>query len=298
MINYRSACLYLLGLTLAASAHAQDSDATEPLPQYDVELVIFKNLQVPKGREFVLPVSSPGRDERMLDLASPESVKAAANLGYRLLPGNELRLLDQVARIVESPRYELLLHVGWRQPGVEREAALPIWIRAGKVYGPEYTSIDSRIPLLESRAAATAAAAAAGTGQRPTEEALEALELQALERLPAERRGGIYELEGKISIALSRYLHASTDFVLRRPQTGPNAMLPSATENDPQADISTDSRILDNHRLRESRRMRSRNLHYLDNPEFGLLILITPYEAPDEATAIPAAESAGSEPGG
>ena len=26
--------------------------------------------------------------------------------------------------------------------------------------------------------------------------------------------------------------------------------------------------------------MRSKNLHYLDNPEFSMLILITPYEAP------------------
>ena len=27
--------------------------------------------------------------------------------------------------------------------------------------------------------------------------------------------------------------------------------------------------------------MRSKNLHYLDNPEFSMLILITPYEAPE-----------------
>ena len=28
--------------------------------------------------------------------------------------------------------------------------------------------------------------------------------------------------------------------------------------------------------------MRSKNLHYLDNPEFALLILITPFEVPPE----------------
>jgi hypothetical protein len=37
---------------------------------------------------------------------------------------------------------------------------------------------------------------------------------------------------------------------------------------------------LDNHRLKEHRRMRSETLHYLDSPELSMLILITPYEIP------------------
>ena len=37
--------------------------------------------------------------------------------------------------------------------------------------------------------------------------------------------------------------------------------------------------LLLNYALNEQRRMRSRKLHYLDHPEFGMLILITPYEA-------------------
>ena len=42
--------------------------------------------------------------------------------------------------------------------------------------------------------------------------------------------------------------------------------------------------------------MRSKNLHYLDNPEFALLILITPYEAPEEdAAAEPQANTAPAE---
>ena len=42
-----------------------------------------------------------------------------------------------------------------------------------------------------------------------------------------------------------------------------------------------DTRILNNHSLKERRRMRSKKLHYLDSPEFSMLILITPYEAPE-----------------
>jgi hypothetical protein len=41
---------------------------------------------------------------------------------------------------------------------------------------------------------------------------------------------------------------------------------------------AADTRILNNHLLREHRRMRSKNLHYLDSPEFAMLVLITPFE--------------------
>ena len=51
-----------------------------------------------------------------------------------------------------------------------------------------------------------------------------------------------------------------------------------------------DTLILNNHLLREHRRMRSKNLHYLDSPQFALLILITPYEAPQVIEEAPSEE--------
>jgi hypothetical protein len=36
--------------------------------------------------------------------------------------------------------------------------------------------------------------------------------------------------------------------------------------------------------------MRSSKLHYLDSPEFSMLVLITPYELPDEAPLDPLLE--------
>ena len=49
-----------------AQSQSETADEAEETPFYDVEIVIFKNVQVPKSREFVLPVSSPSRDENML----------------------------------------------------------------------------------------------------------------------------------------------------------------------------------------------------------------------------------------
>jgi hypothetical protein len=280
-MKLRLICL-LLACMLPAAASAQTDAAAEAesIPRYDVEIILFKNVKVPRSREFVLPASSPSKPEKMLDLSSADSVEAAREEGYELLPTDEYRLLDIVARLVESPRYELLLHAGWRQPGLERDKVMPVWVKGGRIYGGEYTSIDSRIEMMASMARESAEADGAERNFEFDEQTLESQEQQLLEQqaaMPA--HGGLYELEGKISIALSRYLHTFTDLVLRKPRLTTDPELRNAATEAFLAANAADTRILNNHHLREQRRMRSRNLHYLDSPEFGMLILITPYEA-------------------
>ena len=110
-----------------------------------------------------------------------------------------------------------------------------------------------------------------------------ALQVESSEQLspaPAALGGELYELEGKITIALSRYLHSYVDLVLRRPQLEIDELPNSNAQGLSYTQNSADTRILNNHRLKEHRRMRSKTLHFLDNPEFGLLVLITPYKVP------------------
>lgn len=282
-------CLLLLATLFPVLALAQSETETEaePVPRYDVEVVLFKNVKVPKSREFVLPISSPSRGEKILDLSSPASIAEAAKLDYALLGGEELRLIDTVIKIVESPRYELLTHVGWRQPGLELGQAMPIWIKGGRIYGNEYTSIDSQIEFLESIPKSDTGGETEETSYGFDEQTLEALELQLLEQQVTQLHQGLYELEGKITIALSRYLHTYTDLVLRRPRQSADTLIPGAAQGRYLAAFSADTRILNNHSLKEHRRMRSKTLHYLDNPEFSMLILITPYEAPVVEDLVP-----------
>jgi len=291
-MNLRSLTLLALAVLLPGASLAQsDTGSSEkPDPQYDVELVVFKNIKAPKSREFILPISSPGRDEKMFDLSSASSVAAAARLGYKILPKAKYRLQEAVTRLVESPRYELLLHVAWRQPGVDRDKALPIWLRGGRIYGSEYTSIDNQLELLESIPRVDGAESGADRNFAFDEQSLEALELQMLEQQAMRTHQGLYEFEGKITVALSRYLHTYTDLVFRRPRLSVDPVTTNAPQDQYLAAYAADTRILNNHGLKEHRRMRSKNLHYLDNPEFAMLILITPYKAPQEA-ALPEPET-------
>ena len=289
-MNYRYLILLALAAWLPGPLLAQSDSADEATPMYDVEVVIFKNVKAPKSREYILPVSSPNRDDKMLDLSSAGSLAAAARLGYTRLPKDELRLLETVAKLKESPRYEMLSHVAWRQPGVEREKALPIWLRGGRIYGSEYTSIDNQIEFLESIPRIEGAETGGNKNFAFDEQTLEALELQMLEQQALRVHQGLYEFEGKITVALSRYLHVFTDLVFRRPRLSVDPVTSNTPQDQYLAAYAADTRILNNHSLREHRRMRSKNLHYLDNPEFAMLILITPYEAPQE-TAPPETET-------
>jgi hypothetical protein len=279
-MKFYPVCLLTLAALLPAAAPAQSTDESEEIPRYDVEVVIFKNIKAPQSREFVLPVASPSRGEKIVDLASADSVEEAQEFGFEILPTSKLRMLEIVGRLVESSRYELLLHVAWRQPGLDRESAVPVWLKGGRIYGKEYTSIDNQIEMMGS------IPYVADPGEETSFEfdaqTTEALEQQLQQQRESTSHRGLYELEGKITVALSRYLHTYADLVFRRPRLTIDESTTNAAQDEYLAARAADTRILNNHRLEEHRRMRSRNLHYLDNPEFGILILITPYEAPDE----------------
>jgi len=296
----------LLCLSLMPGVSGAQSGTTgedELLPRYDVEIIIFKNVKVPTSREFVLPVSSPGKTEEMLDLSSQASVDAALESGYEVLTADDFRLLDVVTRLVESDRYQLLLHAAWRQPGVDRGKAMPVWIKGGRIYGNEYTSIDNRIELIDNASQAdesvdTMVDTASNAGVDSTakkyefdEQTIESQELQLLDEQSVQQHNGLHELEGKITIELSRYLHTHVDLVLRRPRLSADPVLDNAVEEAYLAANAADTRILNNHQLREHRRMRSKNLHYIDNPEFGMLVLITPYEVAEGFVEAPIEEN-------
>ncbi len=270
---------YLLGLILVVSIQAHAATEDE-IRYYDVEVVIFKNNLGPKGQEYILPNSSPRKDGEILDLSSSASIKAAREKSYEIIPIEEMRLTETVLRIVNSTRYSLLAHVAWRQPGVGKDQALPIWIKGGRIFGEEFISIDNQIDI-----ELLAKTEYLGSENDSAFSTIESPDTQDSEY---ESDTSLYELEGKITIGLSRYLHTYADLVLRKPRLtiDPSIEVPgleqSVIENLP------DTRILNNHSLKERRRMRSNKLHYLDNPEFSMLILITPYEAPevDQTTSI------------
>jgi len=272
-----------LCLFVSASALAQTSQETptETVPEqriYDVEVILFKNKSVPKGHEVNLPTPAATHTPDTIDLFDPKQVEAAAAKGFSILQPADLRLLDVVQKIVKSSRYDLLAHIGWRQPGLDKAHAIPVWVHGGKIFDQNYSSIDqTESGVLNSNERTQAA------DNGSSQAALTAAPSGAsqLTTTPVPQRG-LYELDGAITIILARYLHTQADLVLRKPATLESLIQRVAQDKLP--DTQPGERILLNYALKERRRMRSKRLHYLDSPQFGMLVLITQYQKPQDET--------------
>ena len=77
----------------------------------------------------------------------------------------------------------------------------------------------------------------------------------------------VNELDGTITIVLGRFLHVYTDLAYRRP-----FKINTDSLNKPLAR----NHILADFRIKSHRKMRSKELHYLDHPYLGILIEIRP----------------------
>ncbi len=234
-------------LTFALFSVSLLLSAEEEVRYYDVEVILFENLDNiarqsenwPSSVELELP-------ETLIEIGQPYPgpipKEYQARLTFKPLAKKNLRLGEQVSTINKSESRRVLLHTGWRQPGMARETALTVHLKQAIPGEPAITGeiAGENVPQ--------------GSG-----------------RLAQAQAG---ELEGLIKVILSRYLHVETDIVFR-PQ--PVTL---------QEDIFN-FEVLDElnkpvvYRLKQTRRrMRSRELHYLDNPVIGMLVLITPYEPP------------------
>ncbi len=89
---------------------------------------------------------------------------------------------------------------------------------------------------------------------------------QAFE-IPVDNAKGSY-VDGTVRVAVERYLHLNLDLQLH-----------PANQEITNQTIGLDYQPPEI-RLTESRRMRSKEVHYFDNPRFGVIALITPYEPP------------------
>jgi hypothetical protein len=74
----------------------------------------------------------------------------------------------------------------------------------------------------------------------------------------------VYEIDGRIKISLSKYLDVDADLIYRRTVNLPDANGLPVNE-------------LRQFRLKEFRRMKSKTIHYLDHPLFGVVIGIDRY---------------------
>jgi len=255
--------LTLAGLT--SNAHAQpQSDQTGKW--YQVNLIIFASKNIGNSPEQWQPVEDLKRTfpANTIDLETPDTEQEAIDPGFLQRPVIGKSIKNAARRLKNSNAYQILYETSWTQPALSKKKAVPILIQAGK------------------------------------------------------RFGNYYELEGTVTLSVSRYLHFKTNlwlgkFVQQVELDTPWWQTPlyeaisvkKFDESAPQgiqldsdislnnslalntSEIHSDSSSIRYEAIRMvpmtvSRRMRSNEIHYIDNPFFGVLVNVVPSEKPQE----------------
>ena len=238
-------------LLLFATLLLSSALTAEELPLYRVELILFSQTPVPGEDETWPP---PQHHPLLAEAQVPETGSSTAPLDKTSASMNAI-----LSTLKRSALYQPLFHSVWIQPGwpaaearavrieIPRDAALPVEIFSDKP------------PIMTHSTARPAWQLLPGFTSEPVVDDL---------------------LYGTLTISLARYLHADFDLMYRKKNTGETAVPQEAF--DPLLGPPPQQSTYIDIPLRQKRRMRSREIHYIDHPLLGALIEITPVE-PDPA---------------
>ena len=224
---------------------------------YDVEIVIIENLSDESKNSEIWPLQvNLTQPEKTVQLGQPvlsDWLPADVDLksSYKLLNASTFQLTNEVKKISESTTQRVIFHTAWRQPGLDKKLALPIYFK-------------QEIP----------AAPVVENENNPTQGSEEESSL-AVKTTPS-------ILEGILRVTLARYLHLEAELTYKNKmpeiENSDNTFLVLDNESE-RSELDKQSVI---HFKQKRRRIRSTELHYLDHPALGILIRIMPYEKPED----------------
>ena len=247
------ALISVLFLALANISYAED------MRYYDVEVVVIENLNPldRKSENWPLQVHM-AQPEKIIPLGEPVPnlkewlpTDVDLKLAYKLLKPADYQLNGHVEKLTETKSKRVIFHTAWRQPGLDKNQSIPVYFKR---------EVAAQ-PLIENESQAN-------VGQVENQQRLATPSI----------------LEGILRVTLARYLHLEAELSLREKQpelSGENPF--EILDTNTSAPVTEKQGII--HLKQQRRRIRSKELHYLDHPVLGILLLITPYETSDDLTS-------------
>jgi hypothetical protein len=269
--------IHLLTEAPQEETHATDVNL-DAEPQPEVPAMAATGTDVEPGKEALPAEENPPAEE---EPSADESASAELPTPYLILPPETYQLNDAYAKLADSQNYLPLLHIAWRQIIPPRE-------KADRIY------VDDLIYLAEKAPEAAA-------------EELPVTEMPPSDMLLGPEPKPEPTISGIISIGLSRYLHVNADLILHKPGIENEEPLPVEDFPPPPTDemqlapmpeesadimMPKEEQTPEYFLIQGNLRMRSGEVHYLDHPLAGMLILFTPYTI---ETAEPETDQAGEE---
>ena len=263
--------------TAAAPEQTQGNDQTDkPKQYYIVEVVLFRHLnEQGKSEEywnrpdFVSANTLLGTDLTPTISTQNISNDTPALAQYDMqdrnfltlrngiagLSSNNYKLTDSATHIKRSPNFRLLAHFGWTQLSLSKKRALPILLTSDKF--SDSLTPSGELKLYVSRYLHLQVDMAATRCEHITAPVKAQISNAELDK----------QLENGASQEEALQLAAEIE-----QQNQKQALNQEIQEETPQC-------VNNVYRFKQQRKMRSKELHYLDNPLFGLLVYVTPFKA-------------------
>jgi len=244
---------YLFSAVLLLSSLSAPAFAEEV--GYEVEVIIFEDTTGVYDHVEKWSAVEDHMDQQdqaqATEQRSAADKKASAELArIQPLKAQQFRLTGQANKLAGHPDYHVLLHAAWKQRGLDRDLAFPVHIDSN-------LGISTQPPASETTSPPTGSHAS--------------------------------HIAGDITLVMSRYLHITADLLYQKPITEvisqPVDQQPAATRSPfdkPTSGPTTVTRYED-FPVKFERRMRSREIHYLDHPLVGMIVLATPYKIETKA---------------
>lgn len=248
--------LAVLFSTLIFPNFSQAVDYSD-LNAYEIEIVIFSfNQSQSAGSEIWPDLVTTASVENAVELHNATSLTQVPGPDekayyYSKIPAENYRLADQVEKLTASNRYKVIYHSAWIQPGLDKENAEFIHIQSA--------DNNASLPVLDP--IGNIYNGYSNNRNNP-------LLMQPAENLAL----SMPLLDGVVKVELGRYLHIYFDLKYQRniaPQQG-------------VIDSSKNYKDIKFYPVQTHRRMRSKEIHYIDHPLIGILVLATPFELPAE----------------
>lgn len=246
----------LLSFTGLFSASCYATDYTD-LVAYEIEVVIFKFSDSRSAGNEVWPdLVKTASVEDSIELHNSTSFTLTPGLDtkgyfYSKIPAEKYRLNKEAEKLSASKKYEILYHSAWIQPGLDKENAEPIHIKA--------TANGLDAPIMDSFTSTTI-----NTSTDSYQPIVQTIGKAVEDVL----------LEGLITVELGRYLHINFDLKYKRDLAPVQGVMSTSSLNT-YKDIKY-------YPVKMHRRMRSKEIHYIDHPLIGILVLATRFELPEE----------------
>ena len=306
---------WLLCALLGSPAVLADNKDENDIPWYQIEVIVFANISKNGLYSETWPQSPKLHNSEVIELKHADDTAfanqkvpnftAGANtpVPYELLDRSQLQLVPIEKKMKASKNYRPLLHIAWRQPTVDPDKATPVYIYDG-VDLPR--NVLQKTSQVDTQSQGRFSQIPVGTY---TYDSSQYGQIVPVSQTDLENGPNLVPFSGTLKLGVSRYLHVEVDLKYRtkimKEEVVPIAPDPNFTEGNSfqrtlaltQAENNNQTRVrrreaLQTFYLYETRKMRSKELHYIDHPMFGVIVRVIPYEIPKvEADFDPASQA-------